>query len=77
MLRAVRLLAAVFVATVGFAACDGDDRLSQEEFESQLLAACQDVNQELEGVGEDTDAFADAIADLENGRMHGRGVLVP
>ena len=23
------------------------------------------------------DAFADAIADLENGRMHGRGVLVP
>lgn len=23
------------------------------------------------------DAFADALADLENGRMHGRGVLVP
>ena len=23
------------------------------------------------------DAFADAVADLENGRMHGRGVLVP
>ena len=23
------------------------------------------------------DAFADAFADLENGRMHGRGVLVP
>jgi NAD+-dependent secondary alcohol dehydrogenase Adh1 len=23
------------------------------------------------------DAFADAIADLENGRMHGRGILVP
>ena len=23
------------------------------------------------------DAFADAIADLEHGRMHGRGVLVP
>jgi NAD+-dependent secondary alcohol dehydrogenase Adh1 len=23
------------------------------------------------------DAFADAIADLEGGRMHGRGVLVP
>ncbi|MFC5995028.1 hypothetical protein ACFQE5_12480 [Pseudonocardia hispaniensis] len=23
------------------------------------------------------DAFADAIADLESGRMHGRGVLVP
>jgi NAD+-dependent secondary alcohol dehydrogenase Adh1 len=23
------------------------------------------------------DGFADAIADLENGRMHGRGVLVP
>ncbi len=23
------------------------------------------------------DAFADAVADLEAGRMHGRGVLVP
>jgi NAD+-dependent secondary alcohol dehydrogenase Adh1 len=23
------------------------------------------------------DAFADAIADLEKGQMHGRGVLVP
>ena len=23
------------------------------------------------------DAFADAVADLEHGRMHGRGVLVP
>ena len=23
------------------------------------------------------EAFADAVADLENGRMHGRGVLVP
>jgi NAD+-dependent secondary alcohol dehydrogenase Adh1 len=23
------------------------------------------------------DAFADAMADLEQGRMHGRGVLVP
>ena len=39
------------------------------------LAACGGVG--LRTRTYPLDAFADAVADLENGRMHGRGVLVP
>lgn len=43
----------------------------------ELVALTSSGGVELRARTYPLEAFADALADLENGRMHGRGVLVP
>lgn len=62
----VRLLAVALLAAFGLAACDtGDDRLSEEEYRTRLVAECQEANERFETFEEEPppEEFADVLGE--------------